>query len=209
MPFTTVPYWNDWHQRVCLLWWRSESVYMEVTVFVEMSWPSCLWTPVKHRHSEYTSLRYKGYESLTITVYKTEWKTFFGFFCVCALFALSLIQPALCAGSRVILTSSFMSAVWSHSENPFVAHEYESCVSCKCTPAWVIAAGAIPCSGYCWETCSRSALKLYHLSFPISERYILQLTRFGGFLEVFLRTLCICLSVANLKKRGNVSCKKG
>lgn len=38
----------------------------------------------------------------------------FFFFLVCALLALSLIQPAPCAGIRVILTSSFMSGVWSH-----------------------------------------------------------------------------------------------
>lgn len=200
MPSATVPCWNDRHQRDSLLWWRSESVCVEVTVFVEMNRPSCLSTPVKHKHPEYTSLWYKGYESLTITVYKTAWKTFFFFFsCVRSLPCLWYSLPRVLAAEwfwQVPLCQVFGLI----HENSSVARKYKSCMSCKCTPAWVIAAGAIPCGGYRWETCAESPLKLYHLSFAISERCILQLTRFGGFLEVCLKTLCICLSVANLKQ---------
>lgn len=105
---------------------------------------------------------YKGYKSLTITVYKTEWTTFF-FFCMCFLLALSLLQLAQCAGKKVILTGFFMSDVWSHQWKSLcgswiggscVLHVRGSVDDCSRSNILLKVQ----------ENCARSALKLCHVT---------------------------------------------
>lgn len=77
--FTTVPHWNDCHQRDWFPGWRSEFTCMKVMVFVERNWPLSLWAPRKHRHPRLHIFQYKGYEAF-LSTWLSEKHSFSAFF---------------------------------------------------------------------------------------------------------------------------------
>lgn len=128
---------------------------------VETSWPSCLWTPMKHKHPEYPPFHTKATKALQLQ--STRLSEQHSFFCMCFLLALSLLQLAQCAGKRVILTGFFMSDVWSHQWKSLCDSWIgESCV--------LHVRGSVDDRSRSnillkvQETCARSALKLCYVT---------------------------------------------
>lgn len=123
-----------------------------------------------------------------------DWeKNFLFFICICLLLSLSVIQLALRAGRRVILTIFFMLDIWPH--------QWESLSGSRVGELHILHVHASMDDDSrsnilfrAWETCARSALKLCHVTISKKMYFTVAKIVLLGFSKAFVETLGICLS---------------